>query len=113
MRTLDDLPVVDSTGYPVDIGSEVDGGNGVTGGIVDLVAASEKPLSGGPWDPGIRAGLDLLIEWPDRDCLEVCLTQLAFAGGYAVLLCPEITSIDSPEAPDENDDAREIYDCGN
>lgn len=97
MRTLDDLPIVDSTGYPVDIGSELDGGNGVTGEIVDICHSCRR---NGPKFPVV------VIDWPDRDYFDPYDTELAFAGGYVVLLCPEVTSIDSGEAPCEPDGRR-------
>ena len=106
MRTLDDLPVVDSTGYPVDIGSELDGGNGITGEIVAFPESWSKPDGAGLWEPMERVGIGVMVEWPDADLPEFCPTQLAFAGGYVVLLCPEITSIDSEEAPDESNGRR-------
>lgn len=101
VRTLDDLPVVDSTGYPVDIGSEIDGGNGVTGEVVAFPQVDEPGID----QETLLSPLEVEIEWPDRDFSDRCITRLAFAGGYTVLLCPEITSIDS-EAPDEPDGRR-------
>lgn len=110
MRTLDDLPVVDSTGYPVDIGAEIDGGNGIRGEIVAFPRLTEILPKGYMKDrPPEHLGLSVEIDWPDAELPEFVVTQLAFVGGGAVLLCPEITSIDSLEAPNGSDGGRRSY----
>lgn len=76
-RTTSSLVVTDCSGFPVDIGSQIEGGNGVLGEIVDFPDAGDG-----------RVGV--AVEWPDSPVPEVFSTSLRFAGGYPVLQCPEI-----------------------
>lgn len=74
---MSERPIVtDARLYPLELGSEIDGGNGVVGVVV------------GFWE---RAGgqVAVAVEWPDSPLPEVFETELRFGAGFPLLFCSE------------------------
>lgn len=71
------LVVVDSGYEAIDLGHHVDGGNGITGEIVDFIERGPNRVA-------------VAVEWPDSPMPEIFETALVFAGGIAVHRCEEV-----------------------